>query len=305
MSEAENETQKAPAAPPPRGFPRVLDWLSVSRELDFARGRELPSRTEREFLAKAIETARLGDHLLDPADGGPRQPDFALTLLRQADYYLSRIEHARSREDSPELPEPLSFADAPLSERLRAAEAAQRAVERRIDRVLREREPVPRLLLQRTLRRALLGGAAVAVCAGLVFSYHALFASPDWADGRPYRTSSTLYECDPDRGACGGAPTKIFFHTKEQDEPWLEIDLERLRNVGSVEVRNRTDHSSDRAVPLVIELSADGESYETVAERAEPFTDWVATFEARPARFVRLTVRKRTIFHLERVAVRK
>jgi hypothetical protein len=105
-------------------------------------------------------------------------------------------------------------------------------------------------------------------------------------------------------GQCAGAYTKIFFITNEEDNPWLEIDLLASQQISRVEVANRRDFGADRAFPMIIELSVDGQKYFRVADRTEPFTVWKATFTPQQARYVRLKVTKRAILHLERVSVR-
>ena len=99
-------------------------------------------------------------------------------------------------------------------------------------------------------------------------------------------------------------PKGIFFHTKEEESPWLEIDLEKPVSVSAVDVLNRTDCCGDRAVPLAVELSSDRKAWREVARRNEPFVVWKAAFPAQEARYVRLHVLRKTHFHLERVGIR-
>lgn len=96
----------------------------------------------------------------------------------------------------------------------------------------------------------------------------------------------------------------IFFHTNEEDSPWVQYDLGEPKTFHEVEVQNRLDCCGDRAVPLVVEVSDDEKSWTQVARMDEPFARWVPTFPPRRARYVRLRVARRSILHLEAVAIR-
>jgi hypothetical protein len=284
---------------------RVFEWVSLSRELDAARSLTAPNASRCEALKGAIETARLGDRLLDPPDGVARQPELALEMFQQADHLLDRAGGSRERKDDTGPSQPFQSRYASHANSVELAEAAQRAVDHRIDRTLREVVPLRRLGLLAALRLGLLLVSVLAGIGAASYAAHFWLVGPDLAAGRPFHTSSTLYECDPDARECGGAPTRAFFHTKEEDNPWVEIDLGSIRQVRSVEVGNRSDQAGERALPLLVELSTDGNLYRAVGERSQPFTTWTLEFERQPARFVRLTARRRTILHLEYVRVRR
>lgn len=96
----------------------------------------------------------------------------------------------------------------------------------------------------------------------------------------------------------------MFFQTQEEKEPWLEIDLGREVPFDEVEVTNRSDCCPDRAVPLVVEVSRDGVHFKEVSRRMDTFSVWHSRFARQTARYVRLRVLRRTIFHLDQVAVR-
>jgi hypothetical protein len=69
-------------------------------------------------------------------------------------------------------------------------------------------------------------------------------------------------------------------------------------------VNNRADCCSERAVPLRIDVSADGTAFNTVAQRNEPFNpEWSAEFSSTKVRYVRLTNLSNTSFHLNEVEV--
>lgn len=99
-------------------------------------------------------------------------------------------------------------------------------------------------------------------------------------------------------------PYDTFFHTKEQESPWVEIDLGGDRSISEVRVLNRFDCCTDRAVPLVVEVRSEQGSFHEVARREADFDDWRATFTEEKARYVKLTVPRKTLLHLRSVEVR-
>jgi hypothetical protein len=154
---------------------------------------------------------------------------------------------------------------------------------------------VERLLVQRWTR--LIGVAVVLVA--IVAGVRVALRGPNLVAARVFKTSSTLAECTPPNRCAD-----IFFHTQPQDNPWIDFDLGAVKTVKKIEVRNRTDCCSERAVPLVVEISVDDQKWVEVARRDKEFTDWSATFPAKKARFVRLRIPRSSVLHLEDVAVR-
>jgi hypothetical protein len=162
---------------------------------------------------------------------------------------------------------------------------------------------VGRTLVQRWVRTGSVLVIGVGALVGSLLLYSALSLAPDLAFGKPFRASSTYAGCGTPGNACGDS--KIFFHTDEQDSPWVEIDLRKPRRIGRIDVRNRTDAAQERALPLVLEVGTDGKSWKQVARRDEPFTEWTATFKPTSVRYVRARVPRRTYLHLERISVRE
>jgi len=127
----------------------------------------------------------------------------------------------------------------------------------------------------------------------------------DLAQGRPWHASSSypvaagckspLQEC-PDG-------TDYFFHTEEEQNPWLELDLGSSQQISAIRVVNRKDCCEERAVPLLVEVSTDHQVWKLVARRETPFNSWLGEFAPAQARWVRLKVEKRAYFHLARVRV--
>jgi hypothetical protein len=158
---------------------------------------------------------------------------------------------------------------------------------------------------ERPLLRLGLMVFAVIVTALLLYRLSVFIRGPDYALGRRWTASSMLYPCYPERKECGGAVTTMFFCTVEEEHPWLEIDLGEPVWFSLVSVKNRIDCCQDRAVPMVIEVSMDRKHYVEVAQRDKIFDLWDARFQGRTARYLRLTVTRRTFLHLEHVEVRR
>jgi hypothetical protein len=144
----------------------------------------------------------------------------------------------------------------------------------------------------------------VAVLLAIYSSVQRALRGPDLAAGKPWRASSSAFECKPAQRECGGAHTAIFFHTLQQDQPWVQIDLGSPKKFSRLDVVNRDDCCADRATPLVFEISNDGQQFKEVTRTTEPFDTWDVTFHPVTARYIRLRVdRSRTYMHLVRVSV--
>lgn len=130
-----------------------------------------------------------------------------------------------------------------------------------------------------------------------------VFGAREVSIGKPWATSSTGLVCDPEHQTCGGWPTRIFFHTKEDAEPWFEIDLGQEYELSRIEVQNRSDCCAERALPVIVEVSRDHLRYRAVARKFAVFDLWKQSLPSIRARFVRLRVTRQSTLHLERVRV--
>lgn len=100
-------------------------------------------------------------------------------------------------------------------------------------------------------------------------------------------------------------PYGLLFHTATQTRPSVEVDLGALRDVRSIEVINRSDCCSDRAIPLRVEVAGNDRRYVEVGRMAHVFETWAFDLPSPTrARFVRLTAMKRTMLHLHSIRVR-
>ncbi len=159
---------------------------------------------------------------------------------------------------------------------------------------------VPRVRLDRALAHRWLRFAGVAaVLLGLGWGVRQIMLGPDLAAGKPFRVSSSWAGCATDPPC-----PALMFHTDDQDNPWVEIDLGAAKNVHRIEVNNRTDCCSDRAIPAVVEVSVDRTKWSQVGRRDDEFRSWAIKFQPRQVRYVKVSVPRRTTFHLKSVKVR-
>jgi hypothetical protein len=135
------------------------------------------------------------------------------------------------------------------------------------------------------------GGARVA---------NQLFGPRNIAAGRPWRTSSAYSGFVAGEHRVDGNQSSIFFHTDQDVAPWVEFDLGAPHPVKGLKVVNRSDCCSERAIPLVFEVSNDQNQWREIARRPQTFSIWQQSFEPTPARYLRLRADRRTWLHLER-----
>jgi hypothetical protein len=127
-------------------------------------------------------------------------------------------------------------------------------------------------------------------------------ASPrDLAHGKPWRASSAIAGMSSS-GVLESTDAAYFFHTNNEANPSVTVDID-LHNIHKVVLTNRRDCCQDRAIPLVIETMAPGGTWRTVAQRDEPFTEWVATFPRVSANQVRVRATRTTLLHLADIKV--
>ena len=144
---------------------------------------------------------------------------------------------------------------------------------------------------------------AVATCLWLGFTVHR-----EWSDdrndllrGRPWRASSLFEQgCESPAQSCE-EQSHFFFHTREEENPWVEFDLGQAKRFSEVRVVNRTDCCRERAVPLVIEVSDDDVQWRIIDVRKDKFVTWNTRFPTTQARWLRLRIAGNAMFHLRSV----
>ena len=161
-----------------------------------------------------------------------------------------------------------------------------------------------RVILSRWLRI----GTTAAVLAALIaygLSMSGLFDDQNLALHRPV-TMSSVFSADTGRDPSllvDGDTSNLGFHTAHGVQQHVTIDLGTAQRIRRVVVYNRSDCCQERAVPLHVEVSQDGNAYQRVATRTETFSEWEAEFPPVTARYVRLLRPKKDYFHLAEVEV--
>ncbi len=159
--------------------------------------------------------------------------------------------------------------------------------------------------LARTLRVGLLLAILIGLVWGGVSVKEWLTELDNIARGKPWVISSTYPAgCRSPAQQCLESPN-FFFHTQEQNQPWMEIDLGSPQTFTSVKIKNRQDCCAERAVPLVLEVSSDGQHWKQLARKNEVFATWHPEFPPVTARWVRLRVARKSILHLVSVDIYK
>ncbi|MFV1964165.1 MAG: discoidin domain-containing protein [Pirellulaceae bacterium] len=112
-------------------------------------------------------------------------------------------------------------------------------------------------------------------------------------------------------GGCDGLKDGGWgFHTDRQQDPWWQVDLERVWPLDQIFVYNRCDGSSERAVRLKLLLSIDGETWSECyqhdgtmflgAPDNQPLTIYL---KGTKARFVRVQTPGNDPLHLDEIEV--
>jgi len=91
--------------------------------------------------------------------------------------------------------------------------------------------------------------------------------------------------------------------TQYQDSPWLMLDLGSERTVSRVLVYSCVQCEHPLIVPLILELSRDGRSFEEVERQVQRFDLWEPVIPPRPARFVRFRLLGRGYLRFREIEV--
>lgn len=238
----------------------------------------------------------LGTSIVDLAQGEPLHAEVSRALPQSVSF--ERLCELLSKPSATEGVE--------ANLRVRSAEAeALAAVARSLLNVARADER----RLQRALTRRFVHVGITVILVALTVALAAeigarIARGPDLAEGKAWRASSSYAGFSPEAGICDGNKTRIFFHTNLESQPWVELDLGAPTLIERVDVQNRRDCCRDRAYPLAIEGSLDGQQWRELGRRSEPFSRWTLQFEPIQARYVRAKALKRTFLHLESFEVR-
>jgi hypothetical protein len=191
----------------------------------------------------------------------------------------------------------------PTQETQQVALLLSRVASQLLQRISPAQQAVDRLLAQRVLRTLALLASTVALVWGAARAREHLERRADLSADKPWTTSSSHQTvCHSPQRRCGGKNT-YFFHTREEQDPFLQIDLLSAQRFSRVSVLNRRDCCQDRATPLVVEVSSDGANWREVSRTNQAFDEWQARFDPVTARWVRLRVARRSYLHLKDVRV--
>lgn len=262
-----------------------------------------------------VEIARRVDRPVDPLpNGDPAQVSVVLwqraaiwAIAATADSVKGGAPSAEARamlervagsNESLALVESLLRSDLAAPNAMPSAEAVavttlSSFTERLIDELERPARKQQKLRNARATRLILAGAVAV-------FLTFLIARSMRPADLVPsaVRTQSSFYStCDA--GQCGNS----LFSTNLELDPWVRYDFGAEKRLHSISLVNRTDCCFERAVPLVVETSNDGQRWKERVRTNEPFMTWSAKLNGR-ARYVRLRVARTSFLHLSSVVIR-
>jgi F5/8 type C domain len=311
---------------------RVIEWFWRGTALARARAGATPVALETaELLRRARLSAEAARRALEPSppfDDGPADA-VASELYGHAIDWLIRAQLGATRAGAErssllasldrslleragiapaELSDPQGFwrernhvelAELTPAQQGELARRSQRCAEALLAAANAPLRALNELRYQRALRVGGLG--LVLVVLGLGSRPLAQALETDLARGKAWRASSIGYAaCTSPAQECRSS---YFFHTKAERQPWVEVDLGEPLLFSELRVRNRSDCCTERALPLVVEVSDDAQTFRPVAERTTNFRTWTPRFEPVRARYVRLRASGSTILHLRRVFV--
>ncbi|HTQ05969.1 MAG TPA: discoidin domain-containing protein [Polyangiaceae bacterium] len=265
----------------------------------------------RELAREAVTWALLAERALRADGSAPASADGADLLALWAAAPAELLANAAGGEGAAHAVQAslavAGFVDfAALSAEEQARQARDLAVFARtlLANVEAPRVRLDRIYLQRFLRSGGLLFLLVAVAVAAFSTHSWNERQRDIARGRPYRTSSvyTGVGCHSPDQDCPESPF-FFFHTLEDDRPWVEIDLGGKRKFSAIKIVNREDCCGERAVPLAVEVSNDRKTWREVARREDTFNTWYAEFPTVSAHYVRAISLHKTLFHLRRFSV--
>jgi hypothetical protein len=97
-----------------------------------------------------------------------------------------------------------------------------------------------------------------------------------------------------------------FFHTDKSEDEWAEVTLPRISRITGIVINNSPTFQS-RALPLTIQVSQDGESWQDVERIESNASQWEIDLSASSptARFVRINgaVGRSDFFHFRRILI--
>lgn len=127
--------------------------------------------------------------------------------------------------------------------------------------------------------------------------------------GRPAQMSSDYGLGPPAGGVDGKIQGSFGFHTKEEPNPWFQVDLGGAFTLTEARIYNRLDCCSERARTLRVLLSSDGANWRLAyAHNGTIFggqdgRPLVVNLQGTSARYVRLQLAETNYLHLDEVEI--
>jgi hypothetical protein len=91
--------------------------------------------------------------------------------------------------------------------------------------------------------------------------------------------------------------------TRNENEPFIQLDFGSVILITRVVVYNRTDCCQQEEVPLAIELSVDGRSFTTAAKTDKSFEKWAASVGPSNVRYLRVQLKRTGVLALNEIEV--
>ncbi|HET7545153.1 MAG TPA: discoidin domain-containing protein [Polyangiaceae bacterium] len=198
-----------------------------------------------------------------------------------------------------------SFEELPERESAALVVALRKVATSLISELETDKRAVEALWTQRFLRLGLVLGLLGTIALVTMKFLDGAEQRRDLAAGANWRASSVYpgaTGCRSPQQECNESP-EFFFHTEEEQAPWIEFDLGSAQQISGARVDNRKDCCSERATPMVIEVSSDQHHWQRVARRDAAFTSWSAHFAPVQARWVRFRLEQRNALHLQHVRI--
>lgn len=97
--------------------------------------------------------------------------------------------------------------------------------------------------------------------------------SSTWPTAPP---ASVLVDGETSGTHTPGTPDSDLAHTNMETNPWLMVDLGAVHTLKQIRVYNRADTHFNDSLPITLEISSDGATFEAVAERTKHFgSNWL------------------------------
>lgn len=197
------------------------------------------------------------------------------------------------------------YFDAKRTEQARIALLLQKFAENLLAALSRKEQRVWLLRAQRLTRLSIIAVAFAAVFGTTLLGLDWVEQRRDLARDKAWHASSTAVSaCNSPAQFCDESPD-YFFHTAEEKNPSLEIDLGAALDFSAVRIINRRDCCRERASPLVVEASTDQKNWRELGRHEGTFSSFKLKFPTTHARYIRVRIpgSKPMILHLAAVRV--